>query len=59
MVTAAAQELTFALQAAAKHVAALPEAARRAADLTIVALKAASNQLQGAVTMLRDADAAL
>ena len=48
-----------ALQAALKLAVALPEAARRGADLTVVALKAATVQLQSAVTTLRDADVAL
>ena len=46
-------------QAAVKHAAGLPEAARRGADLATVALKAASAQLAGAVTMLHDAGKSL
>ncbi len=47
------------LQAALKLAVTLPEAARRGADLTVVALKSAAAQLQGAMTTLRDADLAL
>ena len=48
-----------ASQAALKHVATLLEAARRGADLAVVALKAATAQLTGADAALRDADIAL
>jgi len=49
----------LALQATLKIAVTLPEAARRGADLTVVALKSAAGQLQSAVTTLRDADLAL
>ena len=51
--------LASALQAALKLAITLPEAARRGADLTVVALKSATTQLQSALATLRDADAAL